>query len=314
MHEATLKMYVNEVLKVFDEVIRDCTADSLMLSGGLDTSIIACLVSRYFKPKTLTVGFTGGNPLDIRYAKLVAKHFNLQNEVKFFSLEEADEAAARVVEIIRSFDPMEIRNDITIYIGMKHLKEAGVKSVITGDGGDELFAGYPFLFKLKPQEVDRWIRDVAERWFFAAKPIGESLGLKVLQPFTDDRIINLALKTPAEFKIAERNGITHGKYVLRKAFEDFLPAEVVWRAKHPIEMGSGSTELSKMFKVTPEEFAELSKIIHLNSQEQAYYFKIYLKTVGAIPKPKEGEKACPKCGGGVPINRNYCKICGAYPV
>ncbi|HID19176.1 TPA: asparagine synthase [Candidatus Bathyarchaeota archaeon] len=314
MYEATLKMHVNEVLKVFDEVIRDCIADSLMLSGGLDTSIIACLVNQYFKPKTLTVGFTGGNPLDICYAKLVAKHFNLQNEVKFFSLEEADEAAARVVEIIRSFDPMEIRNDITIFIGMRHLKEAGVKSVITGDGGDELFAGYPFLFKLKPREVDRWVRDVVERWFFAAKPIGESLGLKVLQPFTDNRIINLALKIPAEFKIAERNGITYGKYVLRKAFEGLLPAEVVWRAKHPIELGSGSTELSKMFKVTSEEFAEMSKIIHLNSQEQAYYFKIYLKTVGVIPEPKEGEKACPRCGGGLPVNRNHCKICGAYPV
>jgi len=310
----TFKACVNDVLKVFDEVIQDYSADSLLLSGGLDTSIIACVAKRYFKPQTLTVGFAGGNASDIHYAKLVAEHLKLPNKTKIFSLEEAAEAAFHVVKAIKSFDPMEVRNDITIYIGMKCLREAGVKSVITGDGGDELFAGYSFLFGFKPQKIDEWIKNIVKKWFFAAKPIGESLGLKVLQPFTDIRIVNLALKIPPEFKVAKHNGVTYGKYILRKAFENLLPAEVVWRTKHPIEFGSGSTELSKMFKVPPEEYAELSKIVHLTSQEQAYYLKIYLKTVGKIPKPKEGEKTCPKCGGGVPADKNYCKICGAYPV
>ena len=312
--ESTLKAYAEEVLKVFAEVIRDCVADSLLLSGGLDTSIIACLASRYFKPQTVTVAFASGEAPDLGYAKLVAKQFNFPNEVKLFSLEEAAEAAVQVVKTIKSFDPVEVRNDITIFIGMRWLKEAGVKSVLTGDGGDELFAGYPFLFKLKPREVDGWIRGVVERWFFAAKPLGESLGLKVLQPFTDRRIVSLALQIPAEFKIAKHNGVTYGKYVLRKAFEGLLPAEVVWRDKHPIELGSGSIQLNKVFQVTPEEFAELSKIISLSSREQAYYFKIFLKIFGGIPKPKKGEKPCPKCGGGIPANQNYCKICGAYPV
>jgi asparagine synthase (glutamine-hydrolysing) len=299
---------------VFDEVIQDYVADSLLLSGGLDTSIIACLASRYFRPRTLTVGFAGSEAPDLRYAKLVARQFNLSNEVKLFSLKEAAEAAVHVVRIIGSFDPMEIRNDIPIFIGMKRLKEIGVQSVITGDAGDELFAGYPFLFKLKAQEVDEWIKGVVDRWSFAAKPLGESIGLKVLQPFTDSRIINLALRIPAEFKIAERKGVIYGKYVLRKAFEDLLPAEVVWRTKDPVELGSGSTQLSKMFRVSAKEFAELSKIVSLTSQEQAYYFKIYLEAFGDLPKPKKGEKPCPRCGGGVPANKNYCKICGAYPV
>lgn len=314
MPEQTLKTYISEVLNVLDEVIRDHRADALLLSGGLDTSIIACLASQYFKPQTLTVGFADGNAPDIHYAKVVAERFNLQNHVKLFSLKEATEAITYVVKTIRSFDPMEVRNDVTIYIGMRHLKEAGISSVIIGDGGDELFAGYPFLFKLKPREVDEWIRGVVERWFFAAKPLGESLGLKVLQPFLDERIIDLAVRIPAKFKIAEHDGVTYGKYILRRAFGDLLPAEVIWRTKHPIEMGSGSTKLSKIFKVTSEEFDKLSKIIRLDGQEQAYYFKIYLETVGAISKPKKGEKACPRCGGGVPVSRNYCKICGAYPV
>lgn len=314
VYNSDLTTYINEVLRVFDEVIQDYVADSLMLSGGLDTSIIACLASKYFKPQALTVGFVEGEVFDLPYAKLIAERFGFPHMVKLFSFDEAAEAAMHVIKVVRSFDPVEVRNDITIFIGMRLLKEAGVKSVITGDAGDELFAGYPFLFKLKPQEVDEWIKNIVGKWFFAAKPIGESLGLKVLQPFTDSRIINLALKIPAKFKIAKHNGVTYGKYVLRKAFENILPSEVVWRTKYPIESGSGSTQLSKMFKVSPEEFAKLSKIVSLTSQEQAYYFKIYLKTIGKIPKPKEGEKVCPKCGGGVPKNSNYCRVCGVYPV
>jgi len=305
------KAYENKILKVFDEVIQDYVADSLMLSGGLDTSIIACISSKYFKPFTLTIGFANGNAPDIHYAKLVAKQFNLKNEVKLFNLEEAIKAATYVIKTIKSFDPIEVRNDLVIYIGMKFLRDIGMKSVITGDGGDELFAGYPFLFKLKPEEVDEWIKEVVKKWFFASKPIGESLGLKVLQPFMDNRIVDLALEIPARLKISKHDGTIHGKYILRKAFEKFLPKEVVWRDKHPIELGSGSIELSKMLKLPLKEFIELSKIVNLKTQEQAYYFKIYLETIGEIPKPKKGEKACPSCGGGIPLNRNYCKICGS---
>jgi asparagine synthase (glutamine-hydrolysing) len=312
--ERVFREYTEEILKSFDEVIQDYYADSILLSGGLDTSIIASLVSQYFKPQTVSVGFSGSNASDIYYARIVAEQFALQNYVKLFNLEEATEAAEYVVKTLKTFDPMEIRNDITIYIGMKYLKETGVKSVITGDGSDELFAGYSFLFKLKPREVDKWINDITEFWSFAAKPIGESLGLNVLQPFLDERIIELALKIPAELKIAEHNGVIYGKYVLRRAFEKFLSNVVVWRPKEPIETGSGSVELTKLFKVTPEEFSGLSKIVRLDSQEQAYYFKIYCEKVGTIPKPKADEKACPRCSGGVPSNKNYCKICGAYPV
>jgi asparagine synthase (glutamine-hydrolysing) len=209
---------------------------------------------------------------------------------------------------------MEIRNDITIYIGLKYLKELGVKSVLTGDGADELFAGYSFMFELEPQDVDTWICDGVECWSFSAKPIGENLGLRVFQPFLDERIIDLALKIPAEFKIAKHNGVTHGKYILRKTFEEMLSSEVVWRSKCPIETGSGSTNLSKIFHVEMEEFNELSKIVPLDSQEQAYYFKIYRETISEIPPLNDDEKTCPRCGGGVPMNKKYCKICGVYPV
>jgi asparagine synthase (glutamine-hydrolysing) len=302
----------NEILNVFNEVIKDYCADAILLSGGLDTSIIACLGIKYFKPFAITVGFTNEAP-DLKYARIVANHFKLQNFIKIFNIKEAIEAAEQVIKIIKTFDPMEVRNDIPLYIAMVYAKKYGFKSIVTGDGGDELFAGYPFLFKLKPNEVNEWIRKTMKNWFFAAKPIGESLGLKVLQPFLDKRVIDLALKIPAELKIAKIGNNIYGKYILRIAFEKLLPNEIIWRNKDPIEVGSESRKISNILQTTQEEFNELSKIVKLDSLEQAYYFKLYLKHVGEIPKPKKGEKACLKCGAGVPIKTNYCRICGAYP-
>ncbi len=71
--------------------------------------------------------------------------------------------------------------------------------------------------------------------------------------------------------------------------------------------------LSEIFKVKPEEFDELSNLVKLGSQEQAYYLKLYLRIVGKIPPPKGEEKPCPKCGG-IAKNSKYCRICGAYPI
>ncbi|MFX1521761.1 MAG: asparagine synthase C-terminal domain-containing protein, partial [Promethearchaeota archaeon] len=117
MLEHSIKKFIDEILKVFNEVIQDYYADAFLLSGGLDTSIIAALVSRYFKPITLSVGFSGSDAPDLYYAKIVADKFSFQNLVRLFTLEDAAEAAEYVVKTLKTFDPMEIRNDITIYIG-----------------------------------------------------------------------------------------------------------------------------------------------------------------------------------------------------
>ena len=311
--QQTTQLFTEKILKTFNEVIKDYPTDAILLSGGLDTSILACMLSRYLKPYAVTVGLAGEKVPDLPYARLIAKLFKFPIYVKLFSVREAVEAAKNVIKIIKSFDPVEVRNDISIYIAMKKVRELGFRSVVTGDGGDELFAGYSFLFKLKPYEVGDWIKNIVKNWFFSAKPIGESLGLKVLQPFLDERIVNLALEVPAELKIAEKNGVTYGKWVLRESFKKMLPSEILWRTKNPIEVGSGSVRLSKIFKVSQEEFTSLSEIVNINSQEQAYYLKLYLKIFGGIPKPRKGEKPCPKCGAGIPINAKYCRVCGLYP-
>ena len=306
--------FLVKVVEVLDRVVKDYSSvESILLSGGVDTSVLACMFRRYFNFHALVVGFGKDFP-DLKYAKLVAKKLGLPFHVKIFNVKEALKAAEQVVKILKTFDPVEVRNDIPIYVGMKHLKKLSFNSVVTGDGGDELFAGYTFLFKFKPSKIDNWIKNIVKHWFFASKILGESLGLKVYQPFMDKRMVKLALKIPAKYKVVEKDGIIYGKWILREAFKNFLPSEVVWRPKNPIEMGSGSIRLADVFHVDQKEFSDLSKIVRLKSMEQAYYLKLYLKNVGEIPKPKIGEKQCPNCGAGIRKNSNFCRICGTYLV
>ena len=309
----SIEDFKDDLLNILYNVVGEDIGESILLSGGLDTSILAYLLCKYVKPEAITVCY-GYDAPDLYYAKLMAEFLDLKHYIRSFTIEDALEATRNIIRILRTFDPMEIRNDIPLYIGLRYAKSLGLKSIVTGDGGDELFAGYSFLFKLTLEEVEEWVKNIPSRWFFAAKPLGESIGLKVIQPFTNTQIIDFALKIPIELKIGESRGVKYGKWILRKVFEKYLPSEVVWRPKNPLEIGSGSIRLSEAFSVDEYEFRELSKIIKLRDAEQAFYFKIYLEVFREPPKPRSDEYKCPSCGGGVKAWQRYCRICGYYPL
>lgn len=305
--------FKDNLLNILYSVVGEDIGECILLSGGLDTSILAYLLCRYVKPEAVTVCY-GYDAPDLYYARLVAEFLDLRHHVKSFTVGDALEAARNIIRVLGTFDPMEIRNDIPLYIGLRYARGLGFKSIVTGDGGDELFAGYSFLLNLKREEVEEWIRNISSEWFFAAKPLGESIGLKVVQPFTNTRIIDFALKIPVELKIGEFKGVKYGKWILRRVFEEYLPSEVVWRPKNPLEVGSGSIRLSEAFSVDEYEFRELSKIVKLRDAEQAFYFKIYLEIFREPPRPDGYKYRCPGCGGGVKARQRYCRVCGYYPL
>ncbi len=290
-----------EFLKVLKESIKG--GDGILLSGGLDTSSIAVFLK---DAVGITVCFEGGCD-DLKYAKIIAKKFGLEHRVSFFGEDEAKKVVRDVIKILKSFDPGAVRNGIPIYLGLKEAKEMGLQEVITGDGGDELFAGYSFLFHKPLSYVDEWTKTVPDYWHFDSADFGEHFGIKILQPYTSREMIEFARKVPAESKIGYHEGKIYGKYIVRKSMEDYLPHEIVWREKHPIEAGSGSSYLSSIFKEDPEKFD-----LPLWNEEHAYYYKIYREVVGRIPEPKEGEYPCPVCGAGIPEGRNHCRVCGWF--
>jgi asparagine synthase (glutamine-hydrolysing) len=179
---------------------------------------------------------------------------------------------------------------------------------MTGDGSDELFAGYSYMAELSPQDLGRYIRKLSQNWYFSANELGRALGVEIRQPFLDEDFVRFALKIRPELKV--KDGV--GKYILRKSFEDLIPPEIVWRRKEPIEYGSGSTKLHEIINnmVTDEEFQSARKKVDIKfiNKEHFFYWRIYNEVVGKIPKARADEISCPCCGAGMGIY--HCPTCG----
>ena len=286
------------------EAVDRSRADGILLSGGLDTSILAFVA----RPSTgFTVALKGSLASDLVYSEKIAKLLGIKHKKMEFTTEEALNTLPEVIKILKTFD-LALPNDLSIYFAIKMARENEISSVMTGDGADELFAGYSYMAELSPQDLGRYIRKLSQNWHFSANELGRALGVEVRQPFLDEDFVRFALKISPELKV--QDGV--GKYILRKSFEDLIPAEIVWREKEPIEYGSGSTKLHEIINnmVTDEEFqSEANKVdIKFINKEHFFYWRIYNQVAGEIPKAKAGEVSCPCCGAGIGIY--HCATCG----
>jgi asparagine synthase (glutamine-hydrolysing) len=310
------------IVKALEEAVKRNLADGLLLSGGLDTSILAYLTAKLHKPDCITVALKGAPAPDIEYALKIAALFKLKHEVHYIEEDEMEAGIQGAIKVLKSFDPMEIRNSAAAYIAFKIARDRGLKTVMTGDAGDELFAGYSFFFDLTKEQLDCALSNMWENMRFSSIELAHSLGIVAKIPFLDPEFEALAMKMDSGLKVRKENGQFYGKWILRKAFEKYLSPEIVWRAKAPLEVGTGTTILPSLFdsKISDSEF-NLKKAkylkedkVKLRSKEQLHYYEIYRKIIG-IPGPGEGTgRKCPDCLANVKDKTNYCPTCGAYPI
>jgi asparagine synthase (glutamine-hydrolysing) len=295
-------------------------AEAILLSGGLDTSIIASLAVEHGPLGTYTVALEGAPSPDIEYANLMARHLGLKHKLHVFGMEELMGNLPEVVKTLRVFDPMEIRNSAAVYIGMKEAKKDGVSAFLTGDACDELFAGYSFLFNLGLTELKTSLRRLWSVMAFSAIPMAESLGMVAKIPFLDPEVKQLASQVDPSFLVVERDGQKWGKWIVRKTFEDLLPTQVTWRAKTPIEYGCGTTMLPQIFdkRIPDEEFHEKRQDIKelegvtIRDKEHLAYYEIFRGVFG--PRPMTNGRTCPGCQYEVREDATFCRTCGAYPI
>ena len=315
---------VSEVIQRLRSLLKDAVrrnvADCILLSGGLDTSVITVVANNHSKLTGITVSL--GEAPDLRFASLIAKKFGLRHMVVRLDMKDIERVIPAIIEVMQSFDPMEVRNDATIMIGLRAVSEAGFKSVMTGDAVDELLAGYSFLFKMKPRQLSDRLEEIWRTMQFSSIPLAESLGITAKLPLLDYEFKNYAMGIDVSLKIREERGKTYGKWVLRKAFESELPEEIVWRVKMPIEQGSGTSSLPEYYakKIEDSEFEHRRQSIwnmdkvHIRDKEQLAYYAVYREMFGAPANRVSGDKVCRGCSTHLPEGTSFCRTCGQSQV
>ena len=322
------KEYVSllpEVQTLVNKVVKKNMADSILFSAGTDTQIIAYEAVKYFPDlPALTLAFKHGNPKDTEYVAKMVAFLKLNHETHVFDTDEVIANAPKVVAALKKYDPMEIRNSMPVYIGLTLLKKRGYKSTFTGDALDELF-GYPWQFHLSETQFAKKQQEMWAEMGFSSIPMAESLDMTIKAPYMDPLFMDWAKKLPIKLKINMREGEKYSKWILRKAYENVIPKDVIWRPKAPLEAGTGTEVLRTHFNdmIGDEEFEEKKKAIleaddvKIMDKEQLLYYEHFRKLFGrpsdVFPKIADAIQ-CPNCKSYVKTKIQFCKVCGNYPI
>ena len=314
MEDISKKLY--ETLK---ESCESCKSNSIAISGGLDSTIIAYFLKER-KPNTVAIIAKDFVASDLTYCQRVSKEFNIPLTINQVSTTDILNATEETIKILRNFNDIEIRNNVVMYLSIKWAKEQNSSGIITGDGADELFAGYSFLVNKSEEELEKEIQRVCSVMHFPTQEIGKALGIVVESPFLDKKIIELAKTIPSNLKVRDEKTKRHGKWILRKTFEKNIPMQIAWREKSPMQEGSGTAGLSNLFDsvINDQLFSEKRKKIQdadgvtIRTKESMYYYEIYRKLYQVSSK-KQDLRSCPYCNFNVE-NSKFCRMCGAFPI
>lgn len=217
-----------------------------LLSGGLDSSLIAALVQKQLRQQnkcleTFSIGFEHSQ--DLKYAKIVAQHIGSKHTEIIKTPDEFFDAIPSVIKDIESFDITTVRASVGNWLLGKYIRQNSTcKVVFNGDGSDELFGGYLYFFKAPSskefeEESDRLLNDIHLFDVLRSDRCMSSHGLEPRTPFLDKDFVNtvksvdVCLRKPSSEKIE--------KWVLREAFSgtNILPSEVLWRKKEAFSDG-----------------------------------------------------------------------------
>jgi asparagine synthase (glutamine-hydrolysing) len=315
---------LQEICSKLEELVVDavshCKSDCIALSGGLDSSILAfCLNGKIRSIVTIAENFPS---TDLMYSQLVAKQIGLQLDVNNASITELTDAIEETIKILKVFNPIEIRNSIVMYITLKTAKEKGCKSMITGDGADELFAGYSFFLRKQGAELQKDLERIWKIMHFPTQSLGKSIGLGVESPFLNEKVAEYAKSIPADLKVHDERGTKHGKWILRKAFEKRLPESITWRKKSPLQDGSGTSGLTSffdnvvadsVFKDKMQMYLEKEKV-RLGSKEALCYYELYRKYHEPPINLGTSKSRCPECQAVKELDSHFCRMCGSFPI
>ena len=306
-----------------EDAVESSPADGILLSGGLDTSILSAISRKQARGlKAVSVAVADAGSPDEPFVKMVAESCGFELRVLRPTLADLVSMMPSLIRVLRVFDPMELRNSVVTWLGLTAPRECGIETMLTGDAADELFAGYSYITSLSRDQLREYLDFLNGVMRFSSQVMAPAVGIQAQLPYLDPAVREFALTLSYDDLIVEKDGVVFGKRALREAFADLLPAEIIWRIKTPIEYGSGSHRLQEFViaSVPDDEFdTERARVqeregVSLRDKEHFFYYRIY-RTM--FPEPREqggGAKRCRTCSGAVErAEQRYCLICGAYP-
>ena len=307
------------IYNILEESCNSCKSNLISLSGGLDSTIIAYFLKKR-KPNAVTVIAEDFVSTDLTYCQMVSKQMELPLSIFNVKTSVILEAIEETIKILKNFNDIEIRNNVVMYLAIKWAKENGEKSIITGDGADELFAGYNFLINKPEEELEDEVKRVCNVMHFPTQKIGNALGMRIESPFLKDTVVELAKSIPANVKVKNEGDKRYGKWILRKTFEKHIPQQIAWRSKSPMQEGSGTAGLTGLFDsiIGEKQFVEKKLTVEskenvvIRNRESMHYFEIFKKSFGS-PVDKNAKTACPYCKHEVNDSK-FCRMCGAFPI
>ena len=244
-----------------------------LLSGGLDSSIIAALATRHVDVlKTFAVGFEGSP--DLLAARTVAAHIGSDHHELVITPRQALDELPEILRHLETFDQDLVRSAVPCWFVSRFAAEE-VKVVLTGEGADELFAGYTYYRDIEDPDslADELRRSITRMHNINLQRVDRmsmAHGLEARVPFLDREMIALGMQLPVKWKLKQVHGKRIEKWLLRKAFEDILPHEIVWRDKLQFDQGSGVADYAT------REIGRMARESSISSDgarsdEEAYY-------------------------------------------
>jgi len=285
----------------------------VLLSGGLDSSLVASIVAKELKKEgktvsSFSVGLSGESP-DLVKARKVAEFIGTDHHEIIFTPEEGIALLSELIYKLESYDVTTIRASTPMYIMSKYIREQGIKVVLSGEGADEIFGGYLY-FKNAPtsqefhEECLRRVKRLFSADVLRADRSTMGVGIEARVPFLDKDFLKVSMELDPEHKVFKKDRME--KYVLRQAFSDvfdpYLPDDVLWRQKEQFSDGVGYSWVDTLKDyteklVSDEDFARAAEIYPFNTpstKEAFFYRSIYEQYYSKASAHKLVKKWIPK--------------------
>jgi len=247
---------------------------AVLLSGGLDSSLVSAVAARYVAKRiededktdawwprlhSFAVGLEGAP--DLIAAKKVADMIGTVHHEVHFTIQEGLDAIRDVIYHLETFDTTTIRAATPMYLLTRKIKAMGIKMVLSGEGADEIFGGYLYFHKApNAKELhEETVRKLDRLHMFdcaRANKATSAWGVEARVPFLDKNFLDVAMRLNPQDKMCINGRME--KWILRKAFDDntYLPPEVLWRQKEQFGDGVGYSWIDSIREYVGEKVSD----------------------------------------------------------